>query len=109
MKTVQVLRNKGYSLRAEEESMITRLVSMDRDLAKPSVFRGRLNELWAHVQQLSDSTQPLLVSNPTGLDNISAALQGIGKGLKELTHVVREDHEIIEGVYRGYQESLVKY
>jgi nuclear pore complex protein Nup54 len=109
MKTVQMLRNKGYSLRAEEEALITRLISMDRDVAKPSVFRGRLNELWAHVQQVSDSNTPTVVSDQSGLEHICTALQGIGKGLKELTTVVREDEEIIEGIYRGYQESLVKY
>lgn len=57
MKTVQVLRNKGYSLRAEEESLMARLSSMDRDLAKPSVFRGRINELHALVQQQKDANR----------------------------------------------------
>jgi nuclear pore complex protein Nup54 len=109
MKSVQILRNKGYSLRAEEEALITRLLSMDRDLAKPSVFRGRLNELWAHVQQISDSSQPLYVADPSGLQNVCQTLQGIGKGLQQLTQVVREDEETIESVHRGYQESLVKY
>jgi nuclear pore complex protein Nup54 len=109
MKSVQILRNKGYSLRAEEEALITRLLSMDRDLAKPSVFRGRLNELWAHVQQISDSSQTLYVSDPSGLQNVCQTLQGIGKGLQQLTQVVREDEETIETVHRGYQESLVKY
>ena len=55
MKTVQILRNRGFSLRAEEEALFTRLLAMDRDLAKPSVFRGRLNEIWAYVQQLKDA------------------------------------------------------
>ena len=55
MKNVQILRNRGFSLRAEEEALITRLLAMDRDLAKPSVFRGRLNEIWAYVQQLKDA------------------------------------------------------
>ena len=55
MKSVQILRNRGFSLRAEEETLITRLLAMDRDLAKPSVFRGRLNEIWAHIQQLKDA------------------------------------------------------
>lgn len=59
MKSVQVLRNRGYALRADEEQLITRLLAMDRDLAKPSVFRGRLNELWAHVQQMKDANRLL--------------------------------------------------
>ena len=57
MKEVQVLRNKGYSLRSEEEALITRLASMDRDLAKPSVFRGRINEIYAQVQQQKDANR----------------------------------------------------
>lgn len=57
MKSVQILRNKGYSLRAEEEALMTRLTSMERELAKPSVFRGRINEIHAQVQQLKDANR----------------------------------------------------
>jgi nuclear pore complex protein Nup54 len=60
MKDVQVLRNKGYSFRSEEEALITRLASMDRDLAKPSVFRGRINEIYAQVQQQKDANRLVL-------------------------------------------------
>jgi nuclear pore complex protein Nup54 len=55
MINIQVTRNKGYSLRPDEESLIARLNTMKRDLAKPSVFRGRINELWAHLSQLKDA------------------------------------------------------
>jgi nuclear pore complex protein Nup54 len=57
MKLVQIIRNKGYSLRAEEEALMTRLIGMDRDLAKPSVFRGRINEIYAQVQQQKDANR----------------------------------------------------
>ena len=55
MKKVQLLRNWGYAVRADEEALKSRLEAMERELQKPSVFRGRLNEIWAHIQQLGDS------------------------------------------------------
>ncbi len=36
---------------------MTRLTSMERELAKPSVFRGRINEIHAQVQQLKDANR----------------------------------------------------
>jgi nuclear pore complex protein Nup54 len=110
MKSVQILRNKGYSLRAEEEALMTRLASMDRDIAKPSVFRGRLNELWAHLQQLSEvNHEQYFVSDPQGLSTVCQTLEGISKGLGRLTEVVQEDDDTISGLNRGYQESFAKY
>jgi nuclear pore complex protein Nup54 len=54
MKAVQLSRNRGYAVRPEEELLRSRLETIERELQKPA-FRGRLNELWARVQQLKDS------------------------------------------------------
>ncbi|KAJ3303861.1 U4/U6 small nuclear ribonucleoprotein Prp4 [Kappamyces sp. JEL0829] len=118
MKAVQILRNKGYSLRAEEEAFMTRLISMDRDLAKPSVFRGRINEIYAHVQQQKDANRLVLgaygsssgdegftLADPEALKPVIQALEEIGKGLAQLTQVINEDDATIEKLAKGYQDD----
>jgi nuclear pore complex protein Nup54 len=75
MKNVQILRNRGYSLRAEEEALMARLISMDRDLAKPSVFRGRINEIYSQVQQQKDANRLILGAYGNGADNYGFQLQ----------------------------------
>jgi nuclear pore complex protein Nup54 len=109
LKLVQVMRNRGYSLRAEEEILITRLVAMDRDLAKPSVFRGRLNEVWSHISQMRDADDLNLgnefsLVDPNSLEPVCKVLEGIGKGLSQLTMVVKEDEASLEKISRGYQD-----
>ncbi|KAJ3257728.1 Nuclear pore complex protein Nup54 [Boothiomyces macroporosus] len=108
LKSVQLLRNKGYILRPEEEALITRLISMDRDLAKPSVFRGRINEIWAQVQQFKD-VEPVSVSiDPQSIKPLYSALEGMGKGLMELTNVCREDDSTLSQIERAYMEASLK-
>jgi nuclear pore complex protein Nup54 len=55
MKTVELLRNKGYPIRSEEEALRTRLEAMDEQLKKPAYFRGRVPELQATLRLLQDS------------------------------------------------------
>ncbi|KAJ3320032.1 hypothetical protein HDV06_005766 [Boothiomyces sp. JEL0866] len=108
LKSVQLLRNKGYILRPEEEALITRLISMDRDLAKPSVFRGRINEIWAQVQQFKD-VEPVSVSiDSQSIKPLYSALEGMGKGLMELTSVCREDDSTLLQIERAYMEASLK-
>jgi nuclear pore complex protein Nup54 len=45
MRSVQVLRNRGYALHPLEEQLINIMETMARDLEKPSVFRGRFVQL----------------------------------------------------------------
>lgn len=75
MKNVQIVRNRGYSLRAEEEALMARLISMDRDLAKPSVFRGRINELYSQVQQQKDSNRLVIGAYGSGSENYGFQVQ----------------------------------
>jgi nuclear pore complex protein Nup54 len=41
LKSVQILKNKGYALHPNEEQLVHTFETMNRDLEKPSVFRGR--------------------------------------------------------------------
>ncbi|KAJ3000352.1 hypothetical protein HDV02_006159 [Globomyces sp. JEL0801] len=109
MKNVQLLRNRGYSLRTEEEGLLSALKTMEQDLSKPSVFRGRLNEIWATVQQLKDADK---LGNLNGDDwyvlNDPESLKTTTQGLKELTLVTKEDQETLTSIERGYQESAFR-
>jgi hypothetical protein len=55
MKKVQVLRNKGYSIRPEEEELRVKLETLFNALKKPSQFRGRMNDLSATIQMMKEA------------------------------------------------------
>ncbi|KAJ3300365.1 hypothetical protein HK104_001328 [Borealophlyctis nickersoniae] len=114
MKQVQVLRLRGYSIRGDEEALKSRLEAMERELQKPSVFRGRVNEIRARVQQLKDAKrlgaaggveEEYTVADEDALRLIFEALYGHTKGLAELTRVVEEDKKNVEAMRRKYEEK----
>jgi len=60
IKKVQIIRNKGYSIRPEEEDLRVRLEDIQMQLKKPSQFRGRLSELSSQLQNLKESQRPAI-------------------------------------------------
>ncbi|KAJ1558846.1 hypothetical protein HK096_002259 [Nowakowskiella sp. JEL0078] len=75
MKKIQILRNLGYSIRAEEESLRVRLEAMSLQLKKPSQFRGRISELVAQVQMLKESGGLAASASPDwDVDNMTTKL-----------------------------------
>jgi nuclear pore complex protein Nup54 len=110
MKTVQLLKNKGYSLSPEEEVLISRLKAMENDLEKPSIFRGRLNEIWASVMQIVDTNsrhQTFEVTNSDSLKSVFTALSDMQSGLGHLTQVLQQDEQMVQILGKGYQEDQV--
>lgn len=77
MKSVQLIRNKGYSLHPEEEALFSRLTSVERELEKPSVFRGRLNEILASVMNIKDANvqEKYEITNPDSLKPVFDVLE----------------------------------
>jgi len=73
MKQVYILRNRGYSIRPEEETLKVRLENLATSLRKSSQFRGRVEELWAHLQMIRDhpgaSWYNLASSSTTNMNN----------------------------------------
>jgi nuclear pore complex protein Nup54 len=73
MKQVYILRNRGYSIRPEEETLKVRLENLATSLRKSSQFRGRVEELWAHLQMIRDhpgaSWYNLASSTTTNMNN----------------------------------------
>nr|KAJ3419979.1 hypothetical protein HK105_006268 [Polyrhizophydium stewartii] len=110
MKSVQILRNRGYSIRADEEALRSRLEAMERDLQKPSIFRGRLNEIWAQLQQLKDSKRisedsTFAVVDEEALAPVLAALTDMQSGLAHFTEVVQTDQKRIATMMQAYGET----
>ena len=77
MKRVQILRNRGVPLRADEEILRVRLENALEQLRNPAHFRGKITELWAQLQILKDSKR----LHPAGNYEVSdeAQLEGISK------------------------------
>jgi len=75
MKQVYILRNRGYSIRPEEETLKVRLENLATNLRKSSQFRGRVEELWAHLQMIRDhpgaSWYNLASTSATNMNNNS--------------------------------------
>ncbi|KAH6593502.1 hypothetical protein BASA50_007312 [Batrachochytrium salamandrivorans] len=110
MKTVQILRNRGYSIRADEEALRSRLEAMERDLQKPSIFRGRLNEIWAQLQQLKDSKRmsedaTFSVVNEEALTPVLEALSEMQNGLGQFTKLIQSDQRNLEVMTQAYSET----
>lgn len=57
MKYIQILRNKGYSIRAEEEALRSRLETLEKEFTRSSVFKGKFLEIYTQVRSLSDAVQ----------------------------------------------------
>lgn len=55
LKYVQVLRNKGLPITAEEESMQTILENIQEQLTLSEQFHGKLSQLWAQLQLVKES------------------------------------------------------
>lgn len=53
---VQVLKNRGYALQPEEETLRKRLESLARTLQDPG-FVGRVNEIWARMTIIKEKAK----------------------------------------------------
>jgi len=56
MKMLEVLRNRGYASTAEEESLRNKLEQISKQLDKPTLFKGKIDELKASVAVLSSAS-----------------------------------------------------
>ncbi|KAI1312310.1 hypothetical protein EDD11_002964 [Mortierella claussenii] len=109
MKRVQILRNRGVPIRADEEVLRVRLENALEQLRNPAHFRGKITELWAQIQILKDSKR----LHPSGNYGVTdeAQLEAIGKvlqdqqaGLQHITTVLQQDMQDIEILQRKLEE-----
>lgn len=95
MKQVYILRNRGYSIRPEEETLKVRLENLATNLRKSAQFRGRVEELWAHLQMIRDhpgtSWYNLASSTSSNINNnnscINSNINGKGNNNNNLNNV----------------------
>jgi len=89
MKQVYILRNRGYSIRPEEETLKVRLENLATSLIKSSQFRGRVEELWAHLQMIRDhpgaSWYNLASSSTTNVNNNNSNNGNINNNINKLS------------------------
>ncbi|ORX88786.1 hypothetical protein K493DRAFT_74561 [Basidiobolus meristosporus CBS 931.73] len=112
MKQVQVLRNKGYSIRPEEEALKTRLENLHLELRKPSQYRSRLHELWSQVQMLKNTRRSnskgnweFEVSDEEQLANIEKVLAEQQAGLAHVMEVLQKDLKAVTIMSRSLAEG----
>ncbi|KAI8812053.1 nucleoporin complex subunit 54-domain-containing protein [Cladochytrium replicatum] len=120
MKSVQVLRNLGYSVRQEEESLRVRLESMATQLRNPAQFRGRVGEIASQLAMLKDARASAAAASAAGMggelgDNVvldEGTLKLLYKvlaeqhtGLSHLTDVIQTDMKDISIMEAGYPEA----
>ncbi|KAF9985645.1 hypothetical protein BGZ65_010287 [Modicella reniformis] len=109
MKRVQILRNRGVPIRADEEVLRVRLENALEQLRNPAHFRGKITELWAQIQILKDSkrlhpTGNYEVADETQLETIGKFLQDQQAGLQHVTAVIQQDMQDIEILQRKLEE-----
>ncbi|KAK3822933.1 MAG: nucleoporin complex subunit 54-domain-containing protein [Benniella sp.] len=109
MKRVQILRNRGVPIRADEEALRVRLENALEQLRNPAHFRGKITELWAQIQILKDSkrlhpTGNYEVADEAQLETIGKFLQDQQAGLQHVTAVIQQDMHDIEILQRKLEE-----
>ncbi|KAF8962674.1 hypothetical protein BGZ46_001115 [Entomortierella lignicola] len=109
MKRVQILRNRGVPIRADEEMLKVRLENALEQLRNPAHFRGKITELWAQIQILKDSKRlhpsgNYGVTDEVQLEAIGKVLQDQQAGLQHITAVLQQDMQDIEILQRKLEE-----
>ncbi|KAG0202421.1 hypothetical protein BGX28_005053 [Mortierella sp. GBA30] len=109
MKRVQILRNRGVPIRADEEILRVRLENALEQLRNPAHFRGKITELWAQIQILKDSKRlhpagSYDVTDEAQLEVIGKVLQDQQAGLQHITSVLQQDMQDIEILQRKLEE-----
>ncbi|KAG2172778.1 hypothetical protein INT43_000125 [Umbelopsis isabellina] len=57
LKYAQILRNKGFSIENEEETLRSKLETVQSRLQQSDQFHGKLNQLWAQLQLVRESSR----------------------------------------------------
>ncbi|PPJ57052.1 hypothetical protein CBER1_00515 [Cercospora berteroae] len=101
---VQVLRNRGYALDAQEEGLRKTLLSLERQVADPS-FIGREDEIWARMVALRERARWLEEEGKRvaaqvdsqnasqGQQNGAAANQGVPADVLAKTRKILKDYD----------------
>lgn len=116
---IQVLRNRGYVLRPDEEVLKKELELLNKQVDDPAVF-GRINEIWARLTVLRERAQSLsqqvneYESMGMGLDwnrddeqleKLAKVLKSQQVGISYLADVLQKDTAQVEDIINGFTEQ----
>jgi nuclear pore complex protein Nup54 len=104
---LQVLRNRGYVLRPDEEVLKQHLERLNREIDDPAVF-GRINEVWARLRVLRSRADAAHAADggisfdwtrdEDQLDKLVRVLKGQQTGINYLCDTLTSDIETITAV-----------
>jgi hypothetical protein len=69
MKNSQLLRSKGFSVQADEDTLRLQLEQAEAHLQRSAEFNEKLNQLWMHIQQIRDQQRDREVEEKWTLAN----------------------------------------
>jgi nuclear pore complex protein Nup54 len=114
---LQVLRNRGYVLRPEEEVLKNKLEQLSKRIVDPAVF-GRINEIWARMSVLREKAMLLKESvNEYGrlsldwerddeqLEKLAKVLKAQQTGITYLTKILTADSQKAEEMIKSLEAS----
>ena len=112
MKMLEVLRCKSYAVMPEEENLRIRLEGLQRELDRPTQFKGRLSELESLVQMLTESgvfqqQESYVVKDDNSVKQTQQVLSEQQQGLNHLVSLVRQDLDDLEIMMKGFKERRV--
>ncbi|KAL6080008.1 Nuclear pore complex protein Nup98-Nup96 [Balamuthia mandrillaris] len=97
MKRLEVLRSMGYPILGDEEAFRGKLENLQRELNKPTQFKGRLNEITSFVRMQDDFAQetyePL---DEDSLGTIHEFLRQEQQGLSHLNEILKQDTKALD-------------
>ncbi|ODQ66383.1 hypothetical protein NADFUDRAFT_45861 [Nadsonia fulvescens var. elongata DSM 6958] len=113
---LQVLRNRGYVLKPEEEILNQKLKELNQQMDDPKVF-GRINEIWARMSVLRERANGInkqmadlgYVTTLLDWERDSEKLEKMAKilkaqqtGIAYLASVLKRDTEEIEKLINSF-------
>lgn len=90
---VQILRNRGYSLDAQEEVLRKQLLALEQQVMDPS-FQGREEEIWARMVSLRERTRWLEEEGKRlGQQAENQQTQGLPEEIIQRTRQILKDYD----------------
>ena len=96
---LEVLRCKGYSVLPEEENLRIKLESLQRELDRPTQFKGRISELKSVIQTMKESellqTQDqYVITDDSAIQTIQKVLSEQQQALAKLMSILNQDNDL---------------
>ncbi|CAO3659524.1 unnamed protein product [Umbelopsis vinacea] len=98
MKNSQLLRSKGFSVQADEDTLRLQLEQAEAHLQRSAEFNEKLNQLWMHIQQIRDQQRDREVEEKWTLAN--------DKDVLAISEVLNRQHDGLAHIIRVCQTDL---